>query len=147
MGDYSSLLTASNEEMDAAKRLSDYVNNVCVFQPLDVVINSWIAVKLSDGSTDGVLYDTRREAVKHQQYEKQCMYLSLRQAPGGMEVQAAYALLKLHRDAYNHPTHQVNFIDPEHPTGGTDIRVPIALEDVRSQLRRMHMTRNKRRVR
>lgn len=140
---YSSLLTATTEELDAAKRLSNYVNNVCVFQPLDVVLNSWIAVRLSDGSTDGVLYESRRDAVRHQPYEKQCAYLSLRAAPGGMEVQAAYALLKLHRDAYDHPEYNISFIDPEHPTGGTDIRMPIAMEDVKTHIRRLHNKKRK----
>lgn len=124
--------------MNAARRLSGIVNTICVIQPMDVVINSWIAVRLSDGSTDGVLYDTRRDAVKHQAYEKQCAYLSLRQAPGGMDIQAAYAVLKFHRDAYDAG---YVFTDPEHPTGGIDMQMPIAMEDLRSQIRRLHTKR------
>lgn len=138
---YSDLITATDEEIDSAKRLSNYINNVCVFQPLDVVLNSWIAVRLSDGSTDGVLYDSRRDAVRHQPYEKQCAYLSLRAAPGGMDIQGAYAILKIHRDAYNNPNYNISFIDPEHPTGGTDLTMPIAMEDVKSTIRRLHTKR------
>lgn len=142
MSGYSSLLTATAGELDAAKRLSGIVNTICVIHPMDVVINSWIAVRLADGSTDGVLYDTRREAVRHQPYEKQCAYLSLRQAPGGMDIQAAYAILKFHRDAYDA---NLVFVDPEHPTGGVDMQIPIAIEDVKSQIRRLHQ--RKRRLR
>ena len=137
---YSSLLTATDEEMNAAKRLSGIVNSLCVIYPMDVVINSWIAVRLSDGGTDGVLYETRRDAVRHQPHEKQCAYLSLRQAPGGMDIQAAYAVLKFHRDAYDAG---YVFTDPEHPTGGIDMQMPIAMEDLRSQIRRLHQRKRR----
>jgi hypothetical protein len=141
MGSYSSLLTASEEEINAAKRLSGIINSLVVIYPLDQLIHSWIAVNLADGSTDGVLYDTRRDAVRHQAHEQQCAYLNLAPVMGGMDVNAAYALIKFHRDAY---AADYTFIDPEHPTGGMDIGMPIAMEDVRTHIHRMHNRRKRR---
>lgn len=132
--EYSSLLLANGPDLERAKRLSGIVNDLAVCQPYEVLANSWIAVRLSDGGTDGVLYDSRRDAVLHQAYEKQCAYLHLRAAPGGMQVREAYAFLKFHRDAYDSG---YTFIDPEHPTGGVDMCMPIAREDVRAQIHRM----------
>jgi hypothetical protein len=141
MGQYSNLLTANQEEMDSAKRLSGIINSLVICHPIETLIHSWIAVRLSDGGYDGTLYDTRRDAVRHQQYEKQCAYLNLAPIAGGMEIQAAYAILKFHRDAY---AADMTFIDPEHETGGMDIGMPIAMEDVRTHIHRMHNRRKKR---
>lgn len=137
---YSSLLTASDEEINSAKRLSGIINSLVICHPIDTLIHSWIAVKLADGSYDGTLYDTRRDAVRHQQYEQQCAYINLGPVMGGMEIQAAYAILKFTRDAY---AANMTFIDPEHPTGGMDIGMPVAMEDVRTHIHRMHNRRKR----
>jgi hypothetical protein len=141
MGQYSSPLHATDEELNAAKRLSGIINSLVIIYPIDQLIHSWIAVRLSDGGYDGTLYDTRQDAVRHQPHEQQCAYLNLAPVMGGMEVQAAYAILKFHRDAYDAG---MTFIDPEHPTGGMDIGMPIAMEDVRAHIHRMHNKRKKR---
>jgi hypothetical protein len=141
MGQYSSPLLATEEELNAAKRLSGIINSLVIIYPIDQLIHSWIAVRLSDGGYDGTLYDTRQDAVRHQPHEQQCAYLNLAPVMGGMEVQAAYAILKFHRDAYEAG---MTFIDPEHPTGGMDIGMPIAMEDVRAHIHRMHNKRKRR---
>jgi len=141
MGQYSSPLLATEEELNAAKRLSGIINSLVIIYPIDQLIHSWIAVRLSDGGYDGTLYDTRQDAVRHQPHEQQCAYLNLAPVIGGMEVQAAYAILKFHRDAYEAG---MTFIDPEHPTGGMDIGMPIAMEDVRAHIHRMHNKRKRR---
>lgn len=138
MGAYSDMDQATKEDYDAAKRLSDIVNNIIVFQPLEVVVRSWIAVSLADGSYDGTLYDTRRDAVRHmarQGKEQQCAYLSLRFAVGGMQPREAYVFLKYHRDAYDAHDAGVRLIDPEAPNGGHDPMMPITKEDVSADLR------------
>lgn len=140
MGDYSSLLLATKEELDTAKRLSDIVNSMVVLYPLDTIINSWIAVRLSDGGTDGVLYETRADAVRHQAHETQCAYLSLRAAPAGMPINEAHVYLKFHRDAYNAG---YVFTDPERPNGGMDMYMPTPYEDVKAQIRRLHSRKRK----
>lgn len=134
MGDYSNLLLASNEDLDAAKRLSSLITTLAIVQPYDVLCNSWIAVRLSDGGYDGTLYDSRLDAVRHQPFEKQCAYVHLRAALSGMEVREAYAFLKFHRDAYDKG---YVFTDPERPNGGVDMMMPLAYEDVRTQIRRL----------
>lgn len=136
MGQYSQLpLFSTNPQdiadVDAAKRLSDIVNNICISQPLDVVVRSWIAVSLADGSTDGGLYESRIEAVKHQYHETQCAYLCLKESPHGMPTQDAYVYLKFHRDAYEAG---MRLTDPEKDNGGYDLRMPIAREDVNRQI-------------
>lgn len=136
MGQYSQLPLFSPDprdiaDVDSAKRLSDIVNNICISQPLDVVIRSWIAISLADGSTDGVLYESRKSAVEHQYYEQQCAYLSLKESPHGMPTQDAYVFLKFHRDAYDAG---MRLTDPEKDNGGYDLRMPIAREDVQRQI-------------
>jgi len=37
----------------------------------------FIASRLSDGGTDGAIYDTREDAVRHQLHETQCAYLAV----------------------------------------------------------------------
>lgn len=136
MGEYSQLPLFSKNPADiadvnAAKRLSDIVNNICISQPLEVVIRSWIAVSLADGSTDGVLYESRKAAVVHQYHETQCAYLCLKESPHGMATQEAYVYLKFHRDAYKAG---LRLTDPDKDNGGYDLRMPIAKEDVQRQL-------------
>lgn len=58
----------------------------------------WIAARLSDGSTDGTVYDTRDDAIRHQAHETQCAYLVVPPAP--MPPVDATAYLELHRRMY-----------------------------------------------
>lgn len=51
-------------------------------------IGRWIAIRLSDGKTDGVLYDTRADAIRHQFHELWCAYHAILPTganPGDME--------------------------------------------------------------
>lgn len=69
---------------DEAKRISDIVNAYLVFTPHDEIMTKWIAIKLSDGTTDGTLYDSRREAIRYQLSANQCAYLSFRNIANGI---------------------------------------------------------------
>lgn len=122
---------AKQEDRDAAKRLSDIINSICVFQPLEVVINSWLAVRLADGGYDGTLYDSRAAAVKKQSDEKLCVYVNLRASPGGMPVKEAYAYLQFHRAAYDAG---MRLTDPDRPQGGSALMEPLTREDFRSHV-------------
>ena len=135
-----SILTASKEDVDAAKRMSDIVNSMVVIHPLDTILHSWIAIRLSDGGYDGVLYDTRREAVRHQQHETQCAYVFLGSVMGGMPVAEAHAYLAYHRLVYENGA---RLPDPEAPNGGPEICMPLPIEDVRSHIRRLHNRKRK----
>lgn len=115
---------------DAARRIADIVNAQAVAQPFDVLVRSWMAFKLSDGTSDGVLYDSRPDAIRHQSNESECLYLCLREAPGGMLPMQAQALINFHRMAYDAGGRVT------HPSDRQMI-MPLAREDVMSQYRRL----------
>src|SRR5258707_15765618 len=84
---------------DGAKRISDACNMHWIAQGWDST-KYWCAFKLEDGRTpdNNTLYDSKRDAVRHQTDEFLCLYVKLH--PGGMNVCEAEAILKVHRQAY-----------------------------------------------
>ena len=79
---------------DAARRCSDQVS-------LHAVAGSvwkWAAIRLEDGGSDGVPYDTREEAIKHQLHEQFCCYVQV--PPTGMTPRQAENFLKFNRALY-----------------------------------------------
>lgn len=79
---------------DSARRCSDVVRaHVAAGHA-----GRWVAVRLSDGGGDGVLYDRRRDAVRHQLHETQCAYLRIPR--DDMSPRAAAVYLRLHRQLY-----------------------------------------------
>jgi hypothetical protein len=127
-------LNASPESFDAAKRLSDTVNNLGTHKTHEELVNGWIAVRLSDGTWDGVLYDSRHSAVSHQSNEFLCAYLSTRSAQSGMTPRDAHTFLAFHRSAYDAG---FRLPDPDHKNGGKELIVPATRQDMRSQVRRL----------
>lgn len=59
----------------------------------------WLAIHLSDGNSDGMIYDRRADAVRHQLHETQSAYIIV--APDFMQVAEAKSLLKTFRGAYD----------------------------------------------
>jgi hypothetical protein len=57
----------------------------------------WLAVRLSDGGTDGVAYDTRREAIRHQLHETLCAYVRAYE----ITAREAETVLAYHRAVYD----------------------------------------------
>lgn len=55
-------------------------------------MNRWVAVRLSDGSCDGQLYDHKRGAVRHQLHPQQCAYFCL--PPDGVDLPGVAAYLR-----------------------------------------------------
>lgn len=77
---------------DAAKRFSD---TYCLHKAAGTV-RGWIAVRYADGSSDGVVYDSRGDAVRHcWPREDQFFYCSL--AERSMSVCAAESVLRWKR--------------------------------------------------
>jgi len=97
---------------DAAKRMSDYINLKIVSQPWEVLKNSWMAFRLADGSSDGVLYDTRTDAINHQLHETMCAYFCMRNALGGANARDCQLFLDVHRQVYDAGGH---FTEPQSP--------------------------------
>lgn len=128
MGGESIVLMASPSEWDAAQRCAESVNvHVAVYrehlrQGRDRP--GFVAIRLSDGrSPDHVLYDTRREATRHQPpYPDGMMYVKI--MPTDMTPRMALAVLKIHRQAFEKG---VVFTEEE-------IVLPHRLEDVQSMI-------------
>jgi hypothetical protein len=59
----------------------------------------FIAVRLSDGGTDGTVYDTMQDAIAHQLHETQCYYCCVQ--PGIMSDRDATRLLEVARKLYD----------------------------------------------
>ena len=80
---------------DAAKRCADMVS-------MHAVAGSWgkfVAIRLHDGGSDGVLYDTFFDAVSHQISENYCTYFKV--PTTGMQTKEADAVLRYARWAYD----------------------------------------------
>lgn len=83
---------------DAAKRCHEAVN--IHLQILGAAaIGKWVAVRLSDGGSDMVLYDTKYDAVRHQFHEFWCAYVCI--PPNGMSVADAEDFLRITRQMYD----------------------------------------------
>lgn len=96
---------------DAARRLSDAVSLHLTVSGF-AAAGKYIAARLSDGATDGVLYDTKADAVRHQLHETQCAYVCV--PPDGMGYREAEIYLAFNRKLYDagfrmpDPDHEVH---------------------------------------
>ena len=77
---------------DAARRVCDAWNLHAQFPENN---GHWLAVKLQDGTGDGVIYPTRDDAIRHQMMPEYCCYLQLRPFP--MRPFEAQDFLDFHR--------------------------------------------------
>lgn len=104
---------------DAAKRMCDIINARIVFTPVDELSRGWMAFRLSDGGSDGALYDSRRAAISHQTNEFLCAYFSFRSCLGGANAKDCQLFLDMHRHVYDNGG---RLADPEAP----DLMMPLA---------------------
>lgn len=95
---------------DAARRASEAVN-------LHLIADSegnkgrWVALRLSDGGSDGIVYDTVIDAANHQLHYQLCMYVRIPWS--GLPVAEAETLLDYHRrvyDAGNRPPYLQGYV-------------------------------------
>jgi hypothetical protein len=91
-------------------------------------VGHWIAVRLADGTSDGAVYDHRREAVSHQLDEKLCAYIKLH--PCMMTPKEGASVLKFYRVAYDAG---FKVTDPE----GPEIIMPATTQELNSQIARL----------
>lgn len=85
---------------DSAKRFYDIVQSYVAFVPYDERINSWVAIRLSDGGSDGNLYTSKDDAIRHQRYGQKCFYFWYRHSPNGMgSPKEAQVILDTYRAA------------------------------------------------
>lgn len=83
---------------DFAKRAYD-VMNLHVIGKGDQAWGKWVALRLSDGGSDGVLYDTRQSAIDHQLHPSQSSYLCI--PPTGFAIEEIREFLSLSRKLYD----------------------------------------------
>lgn len=88
---------ARQKYSDAARRCSETINAKLTFHGWSAV-GRWVAIRLSDGGSDGVLYDTKADAVRHQLHEMQCVYVCI--TGDGMSPAAAESFLSTNRKLY-----------------------------------------------
>jgi len=84
---------------DAAKRISDATILAWTAKGWDGCIGKWLAFRMADGSTTHDLYDSKKDAVRHQSGLVPIIFLPMN--VGGTPVCAAELLLDLHRKAYD----------------------------------------------
>lgn len=83
---------------DHARRASDIINLHLVVDPAGNT-GRWVAIRLSDGGSDGTIYDCKCDAIRHQLHEKQCVYVQIQ--PSGLSAKDAHILIGMHRDLYD----------------------------------------------
>jgi hypothetical protein len=93
--------------------MADRVNLMLIAQPWEILNTSWMAFKLEDGDSDGVLYDTRQDAIKHQLDEKLCAYFFMRTALGGVPVRDCQLFLDIHRHTYDNGRYMAEPSSPQ----------------------------------
>lgn len=114
--------------LDAGKRASDTVNNFLTLQEPWEIRNCFLAFKLADGSTDGVLYDSMKDAAKHQKGDEQRYhYFCFRNCLGGTNPREMAIVIKFARDAYLNP--RLRMIDPDDQFGGKQVLMTQARYD------------------
>lgn len=85
---------------DAAKRCSDIVTAAALIaNALKDSTHRWVAIRLSDGGSDGVTYGSRQDAISHQLHEQLCAYIWC--DPMGMTPEQAEVFLAFNRKAYD----------------------------------------------
>jgi len=94
---------------DAAKRVCDAIQTHLAALGSGAYFR-WVAVRLADGTSDGVLYDTRADAISHQLHESLCAYYQI--PPTGISPREAEAMLRYSRFAYDNG---YRLPDPETP--------------------------------
>jgi hypothetical protein len=119
---------------DRARRVSDQVTlHILMHVPPGDSIpdwngpQPWIAVRLSDGTSDGNLYPTKKDAVRHQLHENQCAYLTI--PPDGMTVRQAHSYLKYTQQMYENG---MRLADPD-----LQVQTPVRAETNRETLQHM----------
>jgi hypothetical protein len=83
---------------DAAKRMSDIITTHWHADPRGN-FRRWVAIRLSDGGSDGVVYDNVQHAAWAQLHYRQCAYISI--PTGGIGPKECDVILAYHRKVYD----------------------------------------------
>lgn len=121
---YSKALTY--ELVESGKRISDAINQKIADHGWWEIRSKFMAFQIQDGTTDGVLYDTKRDAVRHQRNEFQAAYLCMRGLAHGANPRECAVMLKFHRDMYDRG---FRMPDPDAVNGGRDVVMQAWMRD------------------
>lgn len=83
---------------DAAKRMSDVVTLHFLADPRGN-LRRWVAIRLSDGGSDNVVYDSVADAAWAQLHYRQCAYVRI--PTGGIGPNECEVILAYHRKVYD----------------------------------------------
>lgn len=119
--------TPFGDHSDAAKRISDTYRLHRTAQGM-TAIGRYFAAALADATTDNVLYDSKRDAVRHQHHNEQ-RYIFLAIGPFDLSPCEAEELLHLQRMFYDRG---IRWTDPDHARGGREVVQRSTVEDQRS---------------
>lgn len=64
-------------------------------------MTKWVAIRLSDGGSDGTLYDSMRDAKSHQSHPNLCAYVSFKNCAGGVNAHEMMRHIDFTRQAYD----------------------------------------------
>jgi hypothetical protein len=119
---------------DAARRASEVVTlHVLAHIPPGAVFPDWngpapwVAIRLSDGGSDGNLYPSKADAVRHQLVREQCAYIRI--PPTGMNIAEAENQLKWVRALY---AAGMDLADPD-----MQVAQPVRREEQRAVLKQI----------
>ena len=108
----------TQQERERAKRASDIINQARAELKWEELQNCWIAIRLSDGGSDMVIYDKKQDAVRFQLHEQQCAYICFKNLIGGSSEHDMLRFLRFVEQAYDAG---MRLPDPDDPSGGPDL--------------------------
>jgi hypothetical protein len=114
------------ELVEAGKRVSDSLNQKLHDFGWWEIKRKWMAFRLQDGTSDGVMYDTKRDAVRHQANEFHCAYIRFVGLASGANPRECAVFLKYNRDLYSKG---FRMPDPDDVAGGRDVIMTAQLRD------------------
>jgi hypothetical protein len=119
-----------NSHSDAAKRIYDTYH---LHRTADLygATGKWFACALADGTTDGELYDTKSDCIRHQHHNEQ-FYAYVQITPANMSKCSAEIFLGITRRLYDAG---MRMADPDHREGGHQLITRVSVEDQLAYLR------------
>lgn len=118
----------SGNHEDAAKRIADqYMLHRLAADALGINnVGKFFAAALNDGTSDGVLYDSKRDAVRHQKHNEQ-FYTYIKIGLWSMNACEAAVMLRTARMVYDKG---LRMADPDSRGGGREVIQRSSIEDV-----------------
>lgn len=112
---------------DAARRICDVYNATLNHYIQENIAHCWMSFTLQDGRSDGRLYGSKLDAVRHVPNEHRYLFLCFRNALGGVNPRDMQIYLNMCRAVELSPG--VKFAQPDSRDGGPQPIVPADMYD------------------